>query len=152
MGLFNSNKDTKTPEYLWSQLILDSYKDKTKKAVDFGCNINLGKIIILTNDDKIVLISKKYGETNTLREIEMKDIMKVELNIVTKNKTRASMFALVPTFEMVKTIDYLELKIITMDRISRFYLENLGSNIINYADDLEILFTYLEKKIEDNKF
>ena len=152
MGLFNSNKDTKTTEYLWSQLILDSYKDKTKKAVDFGCNINLGKIIILTNDDKIVLITKKYGETNTLREIEIKDIMKVELNIVTKNKTRASMFTLVPTYETIKTIDYIELKIVTFDRISRFYLDNLGSTIIDHADDLEIIATYLQEKIKNNKF
>jgi hypothetical protein len=152
MGLFNSSKDTKTPEYSWSQLIIDAYKDKAKKIIDFGCTIHLGKIIILTNDDKVVLISKKYGETNTLREIEIKDIMKVELNIVTKNKTRASMFSLVPTYETIKTIDYIELKIVTFDRISRFYLENLGTNIIDFSDSLEIIYTYLEKKIKNNEF
>jgi hypothetical protein len=152
MGLFNSNKDTKTPEYSWSKIVLETYEDNAKKIVDFGCTIQLGKIIILTNDDKIVLISKKYGETNTVREIEIKDIMKVELNIVTKNKTKQNLFTVVPTFETVKTIDYIELKIVTFDRISRFYLENLGSQVIDYADDLEVIFTYLEKKIQDNKF
>ena len=113
MGLFNSNKDTKTPEYSWSQLIIDAYKDRAKKIVDFGCTINQGSMIILTNDDKVVIIRKKYGEENTAREIEIKDIMKVELNVVTKNKVKQSIFSLVQTYETIKTIDYIELKIIT---------------------------------------
>jgi hypothetical protein len=152
MALFNKNKDTKAPERLWSEVILETYENNTKKIVNFNCTIQTGRLIILTNDDRIIFASKKYGEENTIEEIKISDIMKVELNVVTNNKTVAPMFALVTTFETVSTINYIELKIITMNRISRFRLDNSSRMIIDYSDDLEIIATYLEKRIKDNEF
>jgi hypothetical protein len=152
MALFNKNKDTKAPEYLWNEVILEAYKNNTKKIVDFNCTIQTGRLIILTNDDRIIFASKKYGEENTIEEIKINDIMKVELNVVMDNKTKANMFALVPTFEMTNSINYIELKIITMDGISRFRLDNSSRMIIDYSDELEIVFTYLEKRIKNNEF
>lgn len=155
MGIFNSKKeDIQEVSKAWYEEIQEKYVDNTKKVFNFGCSNLKGDIIILTNDNKIVY-GNKNGKDYFIDEIDISDIMKVDINAMMKNKTRHQWYnLLVLSFEETSKLEYLELKIITLDKIYRFKIDNANNTdkIQKRLDSVEILATYLERKIAKNEF
>ena len=153
MGLFNNKKEeNKTQELQWYEAIIEENKNNTKKLFDFGCNMYIGTIIILTNDNKIICASRKNGSETECKTANIEDILKVEMMVQSKVKSQRQWWnPLLFTMEEVSRIEYVELKIITFDEVYRFKIYN-GSNFQNKLDYLEILQAYLERKVKNNDF
>ena len=110
----------------------------------------------MTNDNKIVFV---YDENVQHREstkridkvIAIDDILKVDITCKTNTKYVHQWYnILVYTMEYKEQIQYLELKIITLDEIYRFKIDNAYARKTRekYFDNLEILMTWLEKNIK----
>ena len=131
---------------------IEQYRMNSKKIFEVGS----AESIILTNDNKIVFI---YDENVQHREptkridkvIAIDDILKVDITCKTSTKYVHQWYnILVYTMEYKEQIQYLELKIITLDEIYRFKIDNVYARKTRekYFDNLEILMTYLEKNIK----
>lgn len=156
MGLFNSKKEeNKEIIKTWYEDIQEKYANNTKKVFNFGCSNLKGDIIILTNDNKIIYGHKQSNNNCFIDEIDISDIMKVDINAMMKNKTSHQWYnLLILSFEETSKLEYLELKIITLDKIYRFKIVNANDTdkIQKRLDSVEILATYLERKIAKNEF
>lgn len=135
---------------------IEQYRMNSKKIFEVGSC----ESIILTNDNKIVFV---YDENVQHREstkridkiIDIDDILKVDMTCKTNTKYVHQWYnVLVYTMECKEQIQYLELKIITLDEIYRFKIDNVYARKTRerYFDNLEILMTYLERKIKNNEF
>ena len=131
---------------------IEQYRMNSKKIFEVG----FAESIILTNDNKIVFI---YDENVQHREstkridkvIAIDDMLKVDISCKTNTKYVHQWYnILVYTMEYKEQIQYLELKIITLDEIYRFKIDNVYARKTRekYFDNLEILMTYLEKNIK----
>jgi hypothetical protein len=152
MALFNkkNNNNNNNNEVMWYEEILKTYEDITKKAFNFYCTNLSGDLFIITTDNKIIYSCRKYEDKKeNTQEINIDDILKVDLNVVSTNRTVAKYFTLVPTVETAQSIDYIELKIITLDKIYRCNIKKIAYNKVNQDnfDNLEILATYLQTRI-----
>ena len=131
---------------------IEQYRMNSKKIFEVG----FAESIVLTNDNKIVFV---YDENMQHREstkridkvIAIDDILKVDISCKTNTKYVHQWYnILVYTMEYKEQIQYLELKIITLDEIYRFKIDNVYARKTRekYFDNLEILMTYLEKNIK----
>ena len=131
---------------------IEQYRMNSKKIFEVG----FAESIVLTNDDKIVFV---YDENMQHREstkridkvIAIDDMLKVDISCKTNTKYVHQWYnILVYTMEYKEQIQYLELKIITLDEIYRFKIDNAYARKTRekYFDNLEILMTYLEKNIK----
>ena len=131
---------------------IEEYRMNSKKIFEVGS----AESIVLTNDNKIVFV---YDENVQHREsakridkvIAIDDILKVDMTCKTNTKYVHQWYnILVYTMEYKEQIQYLELKIITLDEIYRFKIDNIyiKKTREKYFDNLEILMTYLEKNIK----
>lgn len=131
---------------------IEEYRMNSKKIFEVGS----AESIVLTNDNKIVFV---YDENVQHREsakridkvIAIDDILKVDITCKTNTKYVHQWYnILVYTMEYKEQIQYLELKIITLDEIYRFKIDNIyiKKTREKYFDNLEILMTYLEKNIK----
>lgn len=131
---------------------IEEYRMNSKKIFEVG----FAESIILTNDGKIVFV---YDENVQHREsakridkvIAIDDILKVDITCKTSTKYVHQWYnILVYTMEYKEQIQYLELKIITLDEIYRFKIDNVYARKTRekYFDNLEILMTWLEKNIK----
>ena len=131
---------------------IEQYRMNSKKIFEVG----FAESIVLTNDNKIVFA---YDENVQHREstkridkvIAIDDILKVDISCKTNTKYVHQWYnVLVFTMEYKEQIQYLELKIITLDEIYRFKIDNVYARKTRekYFDNLEILMTYLEKNIK----
>lgn len=135
---------------------IEFYKNNSKKVFKFG----LYRYVVLTNDDKIVFIydedkPHKQEQIKTIDKIiDINDILKVDIICHTKTKQVRQWWNIVLfTMEEKQQLEYMEFKVITLDGIFRFILDvnaYIKSNGQQYADNLEILMTYLERKINNN--
>ena len=154
MGFFNKKEVNKSKTIIWYEEIEKAYKDVTRKTFKFSCMELTGELFIITINNKLIYSYKKYEENDITEVINIDEILKVDLNVITKNKTVVKYFTLVPTFDTVCDIDYIELKIITLDKIYRTKINYIGysKENKNNFDQLEILNAYLERKIKNNIF
>lgn len=131
---------------------IEQYRINSKKIFEVGS----AESIVLTNDNKIVFV---YDENVQHREsakridkvIAIDDILKVDITCKTSTKYVHQWYnILVYTMEYKEQIQYLELKIITLDEIYRFKIDNVYARKTRekYFDNLEILMTWLEKNIK----
>ena len=131
---------------------IEQYRMNSKKIFEVGS----AESIVLTNDNKIVFV---YDENVQHREsvkridkvIAIDDILKVDITCKTSTKYVHQWYnILVFIMEYKEQIQYLELKIITLDEIYRFKIDNVYARKTRekYFDNLEILMTYLEKNIK----
>ena len=131
---------------------IEQYRMNSKKIFEVGS----AESIVLTNDNKIVFV---YDENVQHREsakridkvIDIDDILKVDISCKTNTKYVHQWYnILVFIMEYKEQIQYLELKIITLDEIYRFKIDNVYTRKTRekYFDNLEILMTYLEKNIK----
>ena len=131
---------------------IEQYRINSKKIFEVGS----AESIVLTNDNKIVFV---YDENVQHREsakridkvIDIDDILKVDITCKTNTKYVHQWYnILVFIMEYKEQIQYLELKIITLDEIYRFKIDNTYARKTRekYFDNLEILMTWLEKNIK----
>ena len=131
---------------------IEQYRMNSKKIFEVGS----AESIVLTNDNKIVFV---YDENVQHREsakridkvIDIDDILKVDISCKTNTKYVHQWYnILVFIMEYKEQIQYLELKIITLEEIYRFEIDNVYTRKTRekYFDNLEILMTYLEKNIK----
>ena len=131
---------------------IEQYRMNSKKIFEVGS----AESIVLTNDNKIVFV---YDENVQHREsakridkvMAIDDILKVDITCKTSTKYVHQWYnILVFIMEYKEQIQYLELKIITLDEIYRFKIDNAYARKTRekYFDNLEILMTWLEKNIK----
>ena len=150
MGLFNNNNNNNNKEKktVWYQGVIDKEKENIKKVFYFeDYNIENGSVFILTNDDKII-----YGEKNkegkTYKTFIISDIIKVDTFVKSKVIHQNQWWNIMNfTMEDIEKVEYIELKIITLDEIFRFRIKGYINKKEKF-DQLEILTAYIERKIK----
>ena len=155
MGLFNSKKEeNKKDMKAWYEEIEEKYTDNTKKVFLLDTNIYRGNMIILTNDNKIILIEMENCKAIE-NIIDITDIMKSNISAITSTKNVQKLFTLTYTMEQMQQIQGYELKLITFDKVYRMIIKTPIGNqekALKIYDQFEILDAYLERKIAKNEF